>query len=115
MSTMLPLRSLSDSDEVIFHISDEEKANCLDSYFASVSSVDDSYATLPLFTDLTDKVLSYTIITEQEIKDIIDTLDTNKASGPALISNKMIKKNVSGAIAIPLCIIFNRSLFEGIS
>ena len=43
----------------------------------------------------------------------IDILDTNKASGPDLISNKMIK-NVSEAIAIPLCIIFNRSLFEGI-
>ena len=67
----------------------------------------------PLTTDLTDKVLSNIIINEQEIKDIIDTLDTNKAPGPDLISNKMIK-NVSGAIVIPLCIIFNRSLFEGI-
>ena len=113
VSTMPHLRSLSDSGEVIFHISDEEKANCLNSYFASVSSVDDSHATLPPFTDLTDKVLSNIIITEQEIKDIIDPLDTNKASGPNLISNKTIK-NVSGAIAMALCIIFNRSMSEGI-
>ena len=35
------------------------------------------------------------------------------ASGPDLISNKMIK-NVAGAIAKPLQIIFSRSLREGI-
>ena len=98
---------------LFFHISDEEKATCLNSYFASVSSVDDSHATLPPFTDLTDRVLSNIIITEQEIKDIIGTLDTNKASGSDSISNKMIK-NASGAIAIPLCIILNSSLFEEI-
>ena len=85
---MPPLRNLSDSDEVIVHVSDEEKASCLNSDFASVSSVDDSHATLPPFTDLTDKVLKNIIITEQEIKDIIDTLYTNKESGPDLISNK---------------------------
>ena len=55
-------------------------------------SLSDGFVTLPPFTDLTDKVLSNIIITEQEIKNIIDTLDTNKASGPDLISNKMIDK-----------------------
>ena len=72
-STMPPLRSLSDSGKVIFHISDEEKASCLNSYFASVSSVDDLHATLPPFTDLTDKVLKNIIINEQEIKDFLGT------------------------------------------
>ena len=53
---MMPtLRSLS--GEVNFHVSDEEKANCLNSYFASVSSVDDSHTTLSPFTDLTDHFL----------------------------------------------------------
>ena len=81
--------------------SNEEKANCLNSYFASVSSVDDSHATLPPFTDLIDKVVNNIIITAQEMKDIIDTRDTNKASGPDLISNKIIKSG-SGAISISL-------------
>ena len=56
---------------LFFHISDEEKANCLNSYFASVSSVDDLHATLPPFTDFTDKVLNNIIINEQEIKDFL--------------------------------------------
>ena len=40
-------------------------------------------------------------------------LNHNKAFGPDLISNKMIK-HVAGAIAKPLQIIFNRSLSESI-
>ena len=61
----------------------------------------------------TDKVLDNIDITEDEIYDIIVNLDPNTASGPDLISNKMIK-NVAGAIAKALRIIFNRSLREGI-
>lgn len=70
------------SGEVIFHVSEEEKANCLKSYFASVSSIDNSHATLPLFTDHTDKILNNIILTEQEIKYIIGTLDMNKHQDP---------------------------------
>ena len=40
-------------------------------------------------------------------------MDPNKASGPDLISNKMIKQ-VAGAIAKPLQIIFNRFLRESV-
>lgn len=60
----------------IIPFSDEEKANCQNSYFASVSSVDDLHATLPTFTRLRWNK-DRNNITEQEIKDIIDELGTN--------------------------------------
>ena len=63
--------------------------------------------------ELTDSVLDRIDISEEEIKDVIVNLDPNKASGPDLISNKMIKK-VAGAIAKPLQIIFNCSLRESV-
>ena len=88
-------------------------ADSLNAYFESVSSLDDSQANLPPFSALTDTTLDNIEITEDEVSDVIENLDPNKASGPDLISNKMMKK-VSKTIAKPLCIIFNRSLREGI-
>ena len=70
-------------------------------------------AVLPPFIEHTDQVLEHITVTEEEINDVIVNLDPNKASGPDLISNKMIK-NVSRAIVKPLCILFNRSLREGV-
>ena len=94
-------------------MTDKEKTDCLNSYFASISTLDDSHAVLPPFMELTDSVLDRIDISEEEIKDVIVNLDPNKASGPDLISNKMIKQ-VAGAIAKPLQIIFNHSLRESV-
>ena len=79
----------------------------------TASSLDDTNAVLPPFIEHTDQVLEHITVTEEEINDVIVNLDPNKASGPDLISNKMIK-NVSRAIVKPLCILFNRSLREGV-
>ena len=78
-----------------------------------MSSLDDSQAELPPLTELTDSSIDNIEITEDEVIDVIVNLDPNKASGPDLISNKMLKR-VSKTVAKPLCIIFNRSLQEGI-
>ena len=53
-------------------------------------------------------VLEHIWVREEEIIDIISILDSNKATGPDKISNKMIisKKN---EIAKPLCLLFNKS------
>ena len=113
VSTIPPLCSTDTSGTQTWHVTDEEKAECLNSYFASVSSLDDSNAVLPPFIEHTDEVLDHINVTEEEINDVIVNLDPNKASGPDSISNKMIK-NVARAISKPLCILFNRSLREGI-
>ena len=68
---------------------------------------------MPPFIEHTHEVLENINVTEEEIKDIILNLDPNKASGPDLISNKMIKPVVT-VIVKPLCILFNRSLREAV-
>ena len=97
----------------LFHVTDKEKSDCLNSYFASISTLNDSCAVLPPFEELTNSVLDKIDITEEEIRDVIVNLDPKKASGPDQISNKMIKR-VAGAKSKPLHIIFNRSLSENI-
>ena len=107
-----PLCSVSDSGDTSFFITDVEKAECLNNYFASISSVQDENATLPIFTRKTNNSLHEITIDAQEIEEIILTLNSNKASGPDTISHKMLK-GVAKQISKPLSILFNRSLVEG--
>ena len=58
-------------------------------------------------------VLSQIIVSEQDILDMISTLDANKAVGPDIISNKMLIA-VKVQIAKPLCMLFNKSLHQNI-
>ena len=113
VSSIPPLNTTTASGSNLLHVTDKEKSDCLNSYFASISTLDDSCAVLPPFEELTNSVLDKIDITEEEIRDVIVNLDPNKASGPDQISNKMIKR-VAGAISKPLHIIFNRSLSENI-
>jgi hypothetical protein len=53
------------------------------------------------------------MINEQEIKDTLLNLVTNKASGPDEISHKMLKET-SESLCVPLYLLFNLSLNEGI-
>ena len=52
-------------------------------------------------------------ITMTDVKDIIHSIDINKAGGPDNISHRMLKGCVN-SICEPLCIIFNHSLSEGV-
>ena len=113
VSSIPPLCTTDASGNQTWHVSDGQKSDCLNSYFASVSSLDDTNAELPPFIEHTHEVLENINVTEEEIKDIILNLDPNKASGPDLISNKMIKPVVT-VIVKPLCILFNRSLREAV-
>ena len=66
-SSIPPLcSSLSNSDS-IWHFNNQDKANCLNDYFASISIVNDSETQLPPFTKITDKALSQINCTELEI------------------------------------------------
>ena len=75
---------------------DKDKANCLNKYFASISTVGDIHTQLPPFTKLTDNSFSHIICTEHEIETTIEVLNHNKANGNDGISNK----NAHGCLQI---------------
>ena len=52
-------------------------------------------------------------IERSDVEDIIATLDVSKAVGQDLISHRVLK-NVRFTLSKPLCILFNKSLDEGI-
>ena len=53
-----PLCSTLPKDDSQWHLNDQDKANCLNDYFASISIVNDEHTQLPPFTKLTDNSLS---------------------------------------------------------
>jgi len=111
-STIPPLVS-NNNGKNTFYVTNQEKADHLNDYFVSISSVDDTGATLPTIPLKTDRLLNNLSVTEQEIQDVISTLNINKACGYDLISHKMLKNTVQ-SVAKPLCLLFNRSLNEGL-
>ena len=84
--------------QTTYCFSDEEKVECLNNYFTSVTNVDDSNVQFLPFQAKTQNLLS----------DI-----SNKATGPDAISNSMLIA-VAKEISIPLSILFNRSFNEGL-
>lgn len=104
-----PLRNTDGS----YSISDEDKANVLNDFFISISSLDDTNTVLPDFFPITLKSIENIDITESEITDILSNLVTKKASGPDEVSHRMLKET-SKSVCIPLRILFNRSLRESI-
>lgn len=86
-----------------------EKADTLNIFFSSISTIDDANVPLPDFEKRTDSVLSQLIINPSEILDVLKVLKVNKATGPDGISHRMLK-NTSKTIAIPLTKLYNLSL-----
>ena len=112
-SNIPPLISMSPNGETSASISDLEKAECLNNFFASISTVNEEFAFLPPFTKITNNNLSQITIFESEIKDLIRCLNPNKASGPDSINHRMLK-SVADQVSKPLAILFNRSISEGV-
>ena len=96
-----------------FYFTDEEKANCSNNHFTSVSQLDDSKSHLPQFALKTHSELSNIEIQQSLIEDISSSLDLNKAVGPDLISHRVMKATQL-TISKPLCNLFNKSLHEGV-
>ena len=94
-----------------FYYSNDEKANCLN-FFTSASNLDDSNVQLPPFDPKTLSTMDNIAITESDVKQLIEVLDSNKAVGPDCISHKVLK-NAKCNIAKPLCCLCNRSLQDG--
>ena len=89
--------------------SDEEKANILNDYFCSISTIDDSGTSLPIFNERTNSSLSNLIINVTDVTDVLSSLKVNKAVGPHGISHRMLK-NTFRTISVPLLKLFNLSL-----
>ena len=106
-----PLCTVTDNNEMLLHSTVKDKTECLTDYFTPISTVCDDNAELSNFHRLTENSFNYFGIAENEVKDIIDCLNVNKASGPGLINHKMLK-HASKSITKPLTIIFNQSLRE---
>ena len=71
-------------------VDDVEKANLLNSYFCSISSVDDGNRDVPELPVRTLSTVEIDEISLQEIIDILDSLKLGKASGNDGISHHML-------------------------
>ena len=94
-----------------YSYTDRDIAETLNSFFTSVSKVNDENAILPNFIAKTGSILHSVNVTSDQIEALIKSLNLNKASGPDLISHKMLK-GAAKAISKPITILFNRSLDE---
>ena len=88
------------------------KANCLNDYFESQSTVSNENDPLPDTWHYNSR-LEQIILTEEEVRLAISNLDTRKAVGPDKIHNILLTKSIS-VITNPLTTLFNKSLTEGI-
>ena len=107
------LITFSDGNRNVYCFSDEEKAECLNNFFTSISNADDSNTHLPTFQVKCPNTLSDISCTAPEIEILINSLNPNKATGPDNISNRMLKA-VAKEISVPLSILFNRSFADGV-
>ena len=73
--------------------------------------VNDINKTLPQRTDTYNQLHSINI-SEQEVRDVLDSLNVTKACGPDLISPRLLKEGAS-MVSKPLATVFNQTLFQG--
>ena len=113
VSCFPPLCEILSNGETVWYTSTQEKADCLNNYFTSISEVDDTNIVLPGIQLKTANKLVIDEVTKSETEDIIQSIEINKASGPDNISHRMLKGCIH-AISEPLYVLFNRSISEGV-
>jgi hypothetical protein len=87
-----PLRnSINDQNIDDIAYDDSDKCELLNKYFSSISKLDEENVTLPQFDSKTNNIIHEIHITENEIIDVIQIPDPNKATGPDKISHRMLK------------------------
>ena len=92
---------------------DKEKANLLNTFFQNQTILNDQHATLPPLTHLTNSRLSSIIFSPIEVKSVLKSLATGKASGPNRLNNRILNE-LATKISVPLCNLLTLSLQEGI-
>ena len=103
-------------DDGTLATSDKEKAELLNSYFASIGENQAKKLPRPtvpiqtLYTKVTPTIASIDI-TQETVRKYIVTLNPQKATGPDGISPKLLKL-AGQSVTAPLTVIFNQSLRE---
>ena len=89
-------------------VNESDKANVLNNYFCSISSTANNIdpSNLPRRTPFS---LDVDDIHDDDVKDILKSLQIGKASGGDFISHQMLK-NTADTVYLPLKYIFNHSL-----
>ncbi len=106
----LPCLYDSDSDKIISE--SQEKADLFNDFFVEQSTADESHnQDPPEIPAMTSNILRNIVLTEKDVHDVITNLKTNKASGPDLVSPKVLK-HTARSISKPLTALFNKSLSE---
>ena len=90
---------------------DLEKAQVLSDFFQSVY-VEEGPEPLPDFEVKVEKKLLTIEVTEEEVKNALKGLNTAKSQGPDGVHPRMLRE-LAEEIALPLSMIFNRSIKEG--
>ena len=93
----------------IIYTDDKEKANLLNSYFKTQSDLNDAGKELPHIIQSNPNNLTQLVTNPTEVKSILETLQTGKASGPDNINNYVLK-TCSSELSHPLSNLFNLSL-----
>ena len=106
-STIPPLER--DNGETIYNA--QEKAELFNSFFIDQSTVESEQDAVPEIQH-TPHSITPLLISNEEVFNILSNLDTNKAVGPDLVHNKLLK-SCADLLAPPLTILFNRSINEG--
>ena len=92
---------------------EHDKANILNNYFQSQTTLDDTNAFLP---DLPlihiQSELTSIVLTPLEVKSILKFLPIGKASGPNGLGNRILRE-LASEVSVPYCCLFNQSLRTG--
>ncbi len=101
-----------DNDILIYD--DKGKARAFNTFFTTSVQTENKEDPIPKDHNLLyyPKIPS-PVINEVDVYELLQSLDTSKATGPDNISNALLKK-CSLSLAKPLCLIFNLSLRTGV-
>ena len=115
--TLLNSKKQGDIPPPLYHENTYEKptdkAKLFNDFLASQSKLNDEGVDLPdNLPDENINILDNIQLTQKDVYDVLNSLDTSKSSGPDSISPKMLKIGAEG-LSYPLCKIFNLSLELG--
>lgn len=89
-----------------------DKANLLNKYFVTQSTLDESNARLPPNPPNPHILIEQKVIQPEDVYEILINLDVSKATGPDGISNRLLRE-AAVSISQPLSHLFNYSLSKG--